>query len=347
MVLETLIVGFGNSGRRLHMPSVLEARAADRAGIFGALPPFAIDPAPVPEPSVAAGHLRSTLEETGDLDPALTVVHVCTPPTERIPILEILAGFGFRKFIVEKPLALSVDELEWLDGVVGTYDLEVGVAMPWLSSCVTRRLERALANPANGRLRRFESVQDKPRFARSLRKADHPSAFDVELPHALGILTHLLGAVPAVTAARCTDLAHDLGVVPHMGSAWIKTAPINGVSAEIQSNLASPIRQRFVRLRFERSIVTGFYSISGDDPYAQLTVESLRDREVIREVFVDNPFPRMIAEWYEYFAGVRARPTSGLALNAAVVRVLAEAKAQAGLSPHSASVRDAGEPIAA
>ena len=285
-------------------------------------------------------HLRSAIEQTCDLDPAVTVVHVCTPPINRIHIIETLAGFGFTKFIVEKPLALSVEELEWLHSLVQSFELDIAVAMPWLSSLVTRRLEVELEEGLHGALRRVESIQDKPRFLRSLRIADHPSAFDVELPHALGVVAHLLGATHEVLAAGCSDLEHEHGVVPHMGGAWMRTRHGSGVSAELQSNLASPLRQRVLRLCFESTIVTGFYSISGDDHYAQVTLESLHRHAISRAVFVDDPFPRMMAEWYQYFAGVRARPTSTFALNDIVVRTLTEAKRRAGLEVHVPAVED-------
>lgn len=329
-------MGYGSSGRRLHMPSVMRARAADRAGVFGRMRPCAIDPDPDGARERGWLHdearLRSAIDQTGDLDPAVTVVHICTPPVNRIPIMATLARFGFTKFIVEKPLALSLDELDLLHGLVHSHELDVGVAMPWLSSRVTRRLEHALAEDGLGRLRRVDSIQDKPRFQRSLRIADHPSAFDIELPHALGVVTHLLGAAHEVVSAGCCDLEHEFGVVAHVGGAWIRSTH-GGIPAELQSNLAAPLRQRLVRLRFESTIVTGFYSISGEDPYAQVTVERLRGSAIDRSVFVDDPFPRMIGEWYQYFAGVRTRPTSDLTLNDAVVRTLAQAKKRAGLDP--------------
>lgn len=61
-------------------------------------------------------------------------------------------------------------------------------------------------------------TQDKARFRRSLTGGTHRHAFEVEVPHALGVLLRLLGD-GEVCAASWSDLRLGERVVPHMGGA--------------------------------------------------------------------------------------------------------------------------------
>lgn len=250
-------------------------------------------------------------------------------------MLETLIRYGFRRFLVEKPLVLTIDELRWLEDIVERELIEVGVTMPWLSSAVTTRLAEHVGDAAAGQLRLIESVQDKARFARALRVVDHPSAFDVELPHAIAVALHVAGEPAEVASVSCEDLCCADGIVPNLGAAEIELKQAGGVTTRLRSRLDAPFRRRFVRLAFEKRVVTGYYAVSGDDPYAQVEVHDLETDVREREVFSDDPFPRLIGDWYRYFAGLRPRPLSDIRLNASVVRVLAAAREQAGIGTRS------------
>lgn len=335
-MLRTLIVGYGHAGGDLHLPSVRKAREFDNAGIFASQRPCAIDPQTTPLGNGPEDvHLRQALEETGDLDPAGTVAHICTPPASRAMVIETLVGYGFRRFIIEKPLATSLSELCWLEQLSKAAALDIGVSIPWLSSALTCRLEDALLDTSHGPLKRIESVQDKPRFSRSLRNMDHASAFDVELPHAVAVVSHLAGGPVEVTGAGRTNLLVQDASVPNMGGAWIETRHRAGVTSRMHSDLQAPRRERLLRLIFASGVVTGYYAVSGEDPYAQIVFDQLDGHRGRREVIFDDPFPRMMLEWYRYFAGLTPRPISDFHLNASVVRTIALARARCELeSPH-------------
>jgi predicted dehydrogenase len=340
-MLKTLIVGCGRSGGHLHLPSVLRARELDRAGLFASQPPCAIDPR-VSSRGLEEVNLRRALEETGDLDPAHTVVHVCTPPAGRTTVIGTLAAYGFRRFIVEKPLASSMTELRWLERLVDRAALDVGVSVPWLSSVLTDRLKAELLEGSHGPLERIETVQDKSRFGRSLRNMDHASAFEVELPHAVALVSHLLGEPLEVTAAASSDLRAEGAALPHMGGARIEALHREGVRSTMRSNLQAPRRERLLRLVFAAGTVTGYYAVGGEDPYAQIVHEPPRESHHPCEVMFDDPFPRMMLEWYRYFAGLTPRPASDFELHASVVRTIARARARCGLEATPAEIVPAG-----
>src|SRR6478609_2033258 len=95
--LGTLLVGMGRAGHGLHLPVLRRLRAAPgTAHLFAAGPLLAVDPHRRP---AAAPDLRpTTLAEAPRLiDPARTVVHLCTPPTERTAALEALGRLGYRR----------------------------------------------------------------------------------------------------------------------------------------------------------------------------------------------------------------------------------------------------------
>src|SRR5690348_15196465 len=97
----------GRSGEQLHLPSLSKVRLAS-PGLLGLAPVIVFDPyrQPADVPGVVA--VRSLQEAAGCLPPCRTVVHLCTPPRVRSSMLGRLAELGYRKIIVEKPLAVDL-----------------------------------------------------------------------------------------------------------------------------------------------------------------------------------------------------------------------------------------------
>src|SRR4029079_6631807 len=98
-----------------------------------------------------------------------------------------------------------------------------------------------------GALRSISSVQSKPRLTRSLASEGHPTAFDVEVPHVLGVALRLAGDADVVAAA-CTDMHVEGRTVPRMGSAHLVLRHAGGVRTEVLSDLTSPVRERRIAL---------------------------------------------------------------------------------------------------
>src|SRR5699024_2943724 len=160
----------------------------------------------------------------------------------------------------------------------------------WLDSRLTERLAEIVRNRALGAVRSISFVQHKPRFARSLATADsprvddpragnlkagHPTAFDVEVPHALGVALHLAGTAE-LARAELTDMCCTESVCRDMGRAQLTLHHTNGVVSDIDSDLTSPIRERRITVECTAGQVTGHYPVSDQDEYAQITMGGQR-----------------------------------------------------------------------
>lgn len=322
-MLHTLIVGMGRSGQGLHLPALARVRAA-APGLLARTPVVAVDPfrPPAGVPGVVAAR---SLEEAARLrPPARTVVHLCTPPGARASVLAGLARLDYRKIIVEKPLAVDLAGLVDVARIRRRWDLDVTVVTHWLDSALTRRLRAAVHGGRHGELRRIEVIQNKPRFTRSAAAQDHPTAFDVELPHALAVVLSLAGGA-RITAASWDDMVVEPLRIPRLGRARLRLDHFTGTRTEIDSDLTSPVRERRITLEFDRAVLVGHYPCSEADHTAQLRVVQA-GREVARSVFTDDAFAAFLRGVYARYAGPAAGLHRTLPVQVDTVRLLTEAK---------------------
>ncbi|QMU71329.1 Gfo/Idh/MocA family oxidoreductase [Streptacidiphilus sp. P02-A3a] len=316
-MLRTLVVGLGRAGAGLHVPVLLRVRHR-HPRLFAPEAILAVDPAR--SAGTGAAGLRavgSLADARRQLPPERTVVHVCTPPIGRVEVLGELLELGFRRFVVEKPLAGRPGDLDPLVQLVRRGGAQVAVVAPWLASSLTERLAALVAaadRDGLGALREISVIQHKPRFRRSLTTHGHPTAFDIEVPHALGVVLGLAGDAE-VTDAAWTDLALGGHLLPALGSARLGLTHLGGVRSDIFSDLTSPVRERRITLHFDRGTAIGHYPGNSDDEYAQLRVTGAMPTAV--EVFPDDSlgsfmvraYTRLVAgsSFQEDFAGhVRA-----------------------------------------
>lgn len=331
--LDTLIVGAGRAGRGLHLAAVLRARELCAGEpVFALRPPVAVDPIVARHSARSTADILDVVDDVRDVaNPADTVVHICVPPLSHAAALRAVAEAGFRKVLVEKPLVTWLPEMETVDRLVSSYDLDIGVVSPWLSSSLTLKLRDIIRGELLGNLCALRIEQDKPRFSRTRTRGNHPTAFEVEIPHSLSLALLLGGREAEVTHATCEDMRIGASVMPALGGASLTVQHRSGVLTEIRSDLTSPIRQRKLTARFDEGTVVGHYSVGSDDHYAQLELTRSGCSPQPREVFVDEPFPRLVTQWYRYYAGIGARPTSDLEFNRDVVKLLCAAKQRCGL----------------
>ncbi|WP_181860974.1 hypothetical protein [Streptomyces diacarni] len=334
-MLRPLIVGLGRSGAGLHLAALKKlrtpsgtARDAEEAPLFH-WPPLAWDP----RPTAASGLddvtvLASLSEAARRTPPEETVVHLCTPPAARAGVLGRLAGLGYTRVLVEKPLACDPDQLQSVTRLRDEYRLDVAVVAHWLAAGLTQRLRDLIADRGLGRLLSVEVAQHKPRFDRTLATHGHPTAFDVEIPHSLGVVLDLAGAAELETA-HCTDMHCGTTVVPHMGSAALTLRHAGGVRTDIVSDLTSPVQQRSVTLRFTEGTATAHYPISERDDHAQLI---LSGAVPAHHTFRDEALSPFLRRTYQRYA---QGPADDFALHHAVARLLCQAKAhcRAGEEP--------------
>jgi predicted dehydrogenase len=238
-------------------------------------------------------------------------------------VIEELAKAGFRKLIVEKPLAAHHRDLNRICWLRKRYGLDLVVVSHWLTATLTERMLRIADSPELGTLRTITVHQHKPRFLRSLTTSGHPTAFDVEIPHSLAAVLKLAGPATLLdadwTTMRCQDQE-----IPRLGGARIALEHASGARSDLVSDLMSPRRERRITLRFEHGTVVGDYPLSEDDDHAQLRIEA-GDRHT-HAVFRDDALASFFRRAYTHFHRPSARLAAEFALHREAVRLLCTAK---------------------
>ncbi|OOC53432.1 MULTISPECIES: Gfo/Idh/MocA family oxidoreductase [Nocardiopsis] len=319
-MLHTFVVGLGRSGEGLHLPSLAKARAREPT-LFAPGPVVGFDPFRASAEGVLM--VESPEEAVHHAPPLSTVVHLCTPPHLRSGLLEHLAELGYRRIIVEKPLALDLVGLASVARLRRRWGLDITVTTQWLDSALTRRLLAVLRGKAFGDLRAITVLQNKPRFTRTAEAPGHPTAFDVEVPHALAVVITLAGGAD-IASASLEDMVTDRTRLPRLGRARLGLRHHSGVLSRIDSDLTSPVRERRIVLEFDRALLTGHYPCSAADHTAQLRVDA-QGWEPIRSVFDDDAFPAFIRAAYTRYARSHRAP-GALSAQIEAVRLLTEAK---------------------
>jgi predicted dehydrogenase len=321
-MLHSFVVGMGRSGAGLHLPSLAKARLA-APDLFAADPPLAYDPFRGPD-GFPGADMAASLEEAAErVPPHRTVVHLCTPPHIRSGMLDRLGELGYRMVVVEKPLALSLAGLAAVARVRRRWGLDITVTTQWLDSALTGRLRTAVEGRDFGRLRGIRVIQNKPRFTRSTQVPGHPTAFDVEVPHALAVVLSLAGSASLVTASW-EDMVTERMRLPRLGRARLRLDHYSGVRTEIDSDLTSPVRERRITLEFDEATLTGHYPCGETDHTAQLRV-AVAGREATRAVFEDDALPAFVVGAYRRYQRPLLDPGT-LPVQVDAVRLLTEAK---------------------
>ncbi|MGQ0838222.1 Gfo/Idh/MocA family oxidoreductase [Actinokineospora sp.] len=333
-MLGTLVVGLGRAGTGLHLPVLRKLRRESTAPLSRA-PVVVFDPhrTLAPAPDVVVAH--SPAHAATLTDPARTVVHLCTPPTARLGPLAELADHGFRRVLVEKPLAADEPGLREILRLREAAGLDLVPVGQWRCSELTRRVLGVLRGRRLGGLRSISFVQSKPRFARTAAGDDHPSAFDIEAPHSVG-LALLLAGPALVTEAGCGDMLIGDTVYPDLGGAWLRLRHGSGVLTRVHTDLTSPVRERRITLEFDAGTAVGHFAASDADEFAQLRVRSQAGE--VHSVFRDDSLKAFFVRAYRHFAGeepLADEPATG----AAVVELIAEAKRQAGVRTGAGALR--------
>lgn len=340
-MLQPLVIGLGRAGSGLHLRALAKARV-EAAELFPAGPVVACDLDPEVRRNSSGVHTVDSVSAAAELlDPATTVAHVCTPPTQRVSVLAELAVHGFRQVIIEKPLATDTHALESVCQLVHQHGLDLAVVAHWLDSELTARLVSLVRGGRLGPLRGITVAQHKPRFTRSASAGEHPTAFDVEVPHSLGVVLRLAGPADLLDA-EWTDMHCDGSVFPRVGSAQLTLQHHNGVRSAIGSDLTSPVQERRIALEFTRGNATGHYPISDRDHHAQLVVAGRR------QIFPDDALTRFLVLAYRHFDGNRGRFDGNQAdhgtfdLHCDIVRLVDAAKHRCALVPPERIVDHAG-----
>jgi predicted dehydrogenase len=321
-MLRPLIVGLGRSGAGLHLKVLARTAAAPDGPLFTG-PPIACDPRPEAGRELRGVTVTRSIADASRLvSPPSTVVHVCTPPPSRTAVLTELAERGFARLLVEKPLATDRAALAAIVRLRRRHGLDLEVVSHWRAAELTGELRRLVRQRPLGALVAIEVAQHKPRFLRSLTTEGHPTAFDVEVPHSLGVVLDLAG--PArLRDARWEDMRCGDAVRPRLGGARLTLEHASGVRTEIASDLTSPVQQRSITLHFERGVATGHYPLSERDDHAQLVISGEGNDGNGRRVFRDDALGTFLRRAYRRLRDGRR---ADFAPQLAVARLLCEAK---------------------
>lgn len=331
---QTLIVGFGRSGRELHLRCLRKMQngngngaAVRRIGIID------VEHRPLQVPELPDVETFKCLEDARRWFDPDTVVHICTPPPTHLEVVREAARFGYSRIIVEKPLVSRLADLAVLQSLVKEQRVTVFVVANWLSSSLTCRLRERLQRQGDRRWTKLTISQIKPRFARSLSTWGQETIFDVEIPHQIALSLLLGGVDLEVRRTECSDMVVNRTRIPHMGKATITLEDKHGRVIVVHSDLTAPVRQRSVEVLFEDgSRTVGYYPSTDADSFSQLlTFHRQHDSPVEHEVFVDDPLSTFLHEVYDYFEHDGRRPASDVDFNTAVVATIAKAKAACGL----------------
>ncbi|WP_243787954.1 Gfo/Idh/MocA family oxidoreductase [Saccharopolyspora gloriosae] len=325
-MLHSLVVGLGRAGAGLHLRVLAQARELDR-DLFRPGAIIACDPAPRARRALTGVIVAESVRAAAELvSPARTVVHLCTPPVDRPALLTELAELGFRQVIVEKPLASDLAGLAEINRLRSRYGMRLAVVAHWLDAELTRRLAELVDRRTLGQLRSISFHQHKPRFTHSISTHGHPTAFDVEIPHALGAALRLAGSAELLDAGS-TDMRFADLVLPGMGGARLALRHHQGVRTDISSDLTAPVRERRVELVFERGRAVGHYPLSDQDHHAQLSVHGPDEQW---SVFPDDALTEFTLRTYRRFNAIGPAPDSAaddrFALQCEVIRLLSAAK---------------------
>ncbi len=333
-MLKPLIVGFGRAGRDLHLPCLQKTRTGHARLISPEIGVVAYEEEYYDSSDAAGLRLFENMADARQAFGEDCIVHVCTPPASHFSVVQEAAELGFKRLIVEKPLASTLDEVERIQALRRRHKLEIFVVATWLSSSLTARLKTMLEARSANAWTRMSISQLKPRFSRTLNNRSHTTALDVEIPHQVALLLYLAGKNVEVIAASCSDMRVNGTTVPLMGAATILLHSPSGQLCALHSDLTAPVRQRSIEIVFEDGgKVVGYFPSEGTDSFSQLHSFNQANELVKREVFFDDPLSAFLEDAYHYFeCGLAEAPASDLDFHEAVMSVLCEAKKQSGLA---------------
>ena len=341
--MNSLIVGWGHAARELHEPCLRKAseRDTEPRSITGRIGLVEHDSLIQP---VSGMPFFRRIEEAADFNPENTVVHMCTGPAERATAILEAARCGFKKFILEKPLAASHSQLNALLQAVKDYSLEIAVDFPWLGTPLTRKLKEIIDSKEHGELRALSMLQTKSRAYREHEPAGHDTAFEIEAPHQVSLALLLAGRHATVLDASCHSLHSEAGAIPSMGGTSMLLDHCEVIS-NLRSELDCPVKERRIELYFQDGWrCVGWYPADGVDGSQRLTQFDQNGRPRHHQKFFDDPLSSFFLESYRYFSGNGPRPVSTLDLAVATANLISTAKSVCGVEVRPSGATLQGEP---
>lgn len=321
---DTVIVGYGHAARSFHVPAVRDLASDGLAsGRLRVVDP-ALDPA---DPALPAGVLA--VPRLSDVDGArAAVVHVCTGPDSHAEVVFAAYRLGFRRFVVEKPMTVTLADARRLVALVDGGDAEILVVSNWSASTLTDEVRLVLRARAATPPSRIVLTQVKPRLERTLTNGTHRSAFDIEMPHLVALAQRLADGPVEVVDASHADLVLDGRRFPAMAAATITLRTASGVPIILRSDLTTPWRERSTRVEWaDGTRLVGFHPCDSTDRYAQLFTWMAGGEYAGRRFLHDDTVRRLLRSAYAHFGGTGPKPPNDVGFGAVTTAVIDAARA--------------------
>lgn len=337
-MLQSVIIGFGHAGKHLHLPCI--KKLWQRNNSFNAdqkaQPIYVVDPyAKIDTADEDKYNIRfyRDLKEIRELVPKQTVVHICTPPNNRVDVLEQAASLGFQQFIIEKPMATSKEDIAQILRLQEYYSLDILVVLNWASSTLTGVILKYLQNYIREvKVEKLTIRQVKPRLSWTLANSSHGTVFDVEVPHMVGLSLLVGGTRSSLLRAYCTDMQVVGKTIANMGTADIVLRMENGSYAYLHSDLTAPWRERSIRIDLsDGTYLCGYYPCDSSDMYSQLHFFDYDGSLINRTSYQDDTLTNFLLQAYHYFEFGSPQPHSTVAFNVSVCSIVAAAKSLCGI----------------
>lgn len=321
--LDTVITGYGHAARSFHLPVIAELVAEGYAS--GAI--TVVDPElDVSDPALPPG---ATL--CRDLDGTTggpnSVVHVCTPPDTHADVVLRAHKAGYRRFVVEKPMATTDADARRLVELCETGDADILVVANWASSELTGALRDAVRTRRHAGLSEVTIAHFKPRLERTMRNPAHRSAFDVEMPHLVALALSIVDEPVELADADCTDVVVSGQRYPGMGGARILLRTASGVPLRLHSDLTTPWRERSTRIDWsDGTRLIGFHPCDSTDRFAQLFDFAADGERLGHQLFYDDTVRQFLLAGYAHFTGAGPKPSNDARFGARITSIISAAR---------------------
>lgn len=271
------------------------------------------------------------------------VVHICTPPDQHFINIKTALECGYRKILVEKPVASSLEEIQQLMELEQYFQAKILVVSNWPGCSVVTELVRALTSQQYGCLKQVTVVQNKSRFVRSRsRSGEH--IFDIEMPHQVALALYLAGPAELGSATVEDMIMPDL-TIPDLGTGNLTLLHTNGIQSELRSSLIHTVRERYVQLTMDSDYqLKAWFPTGGDDSYSRLIIYSPAGVPEVNNLIFDDPLTSCFIRAYHFFSQAdrgapQERPAGmDLKFNQQKVRLLEQAKRMAALN-HNGTIK--------
>ena len=345
--LDAVLVGLGRSGAELHIPILhklsqvnprtpfrrvaaivdIDSKKLDRA--YHRLS----DDYNYPADSVVRA---TSIAALTSVDPQTVVVHICTPAKDHLDSVKAAAEAGFRRFIVEKPCAGSAESVTAMLRLAEQQTLSIAVVNPYLYSESVAKCKKAIEARTTPNYIEFEL--SKPRKSPTLQqRSSAESVFDVELPHQIATVLHLLQPVRyAVLRADVRDMhykqANDPCIVVNNMGLGIITLQLDTTVAVLVSYLDAYTRTRALRVRFnDHEEIVANLPVTEEDHTAEIVTFGSPDEngyapQAAKEKYADDLFTSCLDALYTRLS-TQSFLATDLEFNQRVVNIMDQAKA--------------------